>query len=64
MISTDVFICLMIIGIELVSETTEEEQRAAEGDIPELTKGVSVAYTKPVQNKVRPHMERDDRCNV
>ncbi|XP_067687859.1 ubiquitin-like modifier-activating enzyme 5 [Haliotis asinina] len=34
-------------GIELVSETTEAELLDAEGTVPELTKGVTVAYTKP-----------------
>ncbi|KAK3596321.1 hypothetical protein CHS0354_031656 [Potamilus streckersoni] len=37
-------------GIELVSETTEEESRLAEGDTPHLTEGVKFAYTKPVQS--------------
>lgn len=35
-------------GIEIVAETTEEEALAAEGKKPELTEGVTVAYTKPV----------------
>ncbi|XP_071101076.1 ubiquitin-like modifier-activating enzyme 5 [Haliotis cracherodii] len=39
-------------GIELVSETTEAELQAAEGSVPELTKGVTVAYTKPAQNQM------------
>ncbi|XP_046581284.1 ubiquitin-like modifier-activating enzyme 5 [Haliotis rubra] len=39
-------------GIELVSETTEAELLDAEGTVPELTKGVTVAYTKPAQNEV------------
>lgn len=34
-------------GISVVSETTEEELRLAEGEKPELTQGVTVAYTKP-----------------
>ena len=34
-------------GICIVSETTEEELRLAEGERPELTQGVTVAYTKP-----------------
>lgn len=34
-------------GISVVSETTEEESRLAEGERPELTQGVTVAYTKP-----------------
>lgn len=35
--------------IEVVSETTEEELKAAEGDRPKLTEGVTVAYTKPAK---------------
>ena len=35
--------------IEVVSETTEEELQAAEGDKPQLTEGVTVAYTKPAK---------------
>lgn len=35
--------------IEVVSETTEEEMQAAEGDKPQLTEGVTVAYTKPAK---------------
>lgn len=34
-------------GISVVSETTEEELRLAEGEKPQLTQGVTVAYTKP-----------------
>ncbi|KAK7111819.1 ubiquitin-like modifier-activating enzyme 5 [Littorina saxatilis] len=34
-------------AIEIVSETTADELAAAEGDQPELTKGVRVAYTTP-----------------
>ncbi|BFZ21745.1 hypothetical protein BsWGS_24784 [Bradybaena similaris] len=34
-------------SIEIVSETTEEESKAAEGERPVLTEGVTVAYTKP-----------------
>ncbi|KAL5006004.1 hypothetical protein ScPMuIL_017162 [Solemya velum] len=34
-------------GIELMSETTEDELKAAEGEVPVLTEGVTVAYTKP-----------------
>ena len=34
---------MLIIEIEVVSETTEEEMQAAEGD----KQGVTVAYTKP-----------------
>ena len=40
---------LLIIEIEVVSETTEEELQAAEGDKPQLTEGVTVAYTKPAK---------------
>lgn len=36
--------------IEVVSETTEEEMQAAEGDKPQLTEGVTVAYTKPAKS--------------
>ena len=32
-------------GIELVSETTKEESKAAEGDAPDLVSGLKVAYT-------------------
>lgn len=32
-----------------MSETTEEELQAAEGDKPQLTEGVTVAYTKPTK---------------
>lgn len=38
-------------GIELVSETTEEELQQAQGDMPTLTQGVTVAYTKPAATK-------------
>lgn len=34
-------------GISLVSETTDEESKAAEGDIPDLVEGVKLAYTIP-----------------
>ncbi|KAL3853959.1 hypothetical protein ACJMK2_013250 [Sinanodonta woodiana] len=37
-------------GIELVSETTEEEMRLAEGDVPHLIEGVKFAYTKPAKS--------------
>lgn len=37
-------------GIELVSETTNEESSAAEGAQPQLTEGVTVAYTKPASD--------------
>ncbi|KAK0043208.1 ubiquitin-like modifier-activating enzyme 5 [Biomphalaria pfeifferi] len=38
-------------SIEIVSETTAEEAQAAQGDVPSLTHGVTVAYTKPVQQE-------------
>ena len=44
---------LCIAAIEVVSETTAEELAAAEGDKPELTKGVRVAYTTPAPAQVR-----------
>ena len=42
----------MFAAIEVVSETTAEELAAAEGDQPELTKGVRVAYTTPAPKEV------------
>ncbi|XP_013399773.1 ubiquitin-like modifier-activating enzyme 5 [Lingula anatina] len=45
-------------GIELVSETTEEELNAAEGEKPSLVSGVTVAYTKPVKET------KDDSASV
>ena len=36
-------------GIELVSETTEEELNRAEGPAPDLVAGVQLAYTKPTE---------------
>lgn len=33
--------------IELVSETTDEELKAAEGDVPVLSEGIKLAYTVP-----------------
>ncbi|XP_059158823.1 ubiquitin-like modifier-activating enzyme 5 [Physella acuta] len=39
-------------SIEIVAETTEEEALAAEGKKPELTEGVTVAYTKPATQEV------------
>lgn len=48
---------LLLTGIELVSETTEEELQQAQGDMPTLTQGVTVAYTKPAATKV--HWERE-----
>jgi len=38
-------------GIELVSETTEEELKSSEGALPDLVEGVQVAYTTPAVNK-------------
>ena len=38
-------------GIELVSEVTEEELKAASGPVPDLVEGITVAYTVP--EKVR-----------
>ncbi|KAJ7404239.1 Ubiquitin-like modifier-activating enzyme 5 [Pitangus sulphuratus] len=34
-------------GIELVSETSEEELKAASGPVPDLPEGITVAYTIP-----------------
>lgn len=34
-------------GIELVSETTEDELKAASGPVPDLPVGITVAYTIP-----------------
>ncbi|XP_067108200.1 ubiquitin-like modifier-activating enzyme 5 isoform X1 [Osmerus mordax] len=34
-------------GIELVSEVTEEELKAASGPVPDLVEGITVAYTVP-----------------
>ncbi|XP_061230899.1 ubiquitin-like modifier-activating enzyme 5 isoform X1 [Neopsephotus bourkii] len=34
-------------GIELVSETSEDELKAASGPVPELPEGITVAYTIP-----------------
>lgn len=46
--------------IELVSETTAEEAMAAEGAKPDLTQGVTVAYTKPVpQVKIFFYLKED-----
>jgi len=47
-----VFFVVNVTEIELVSETTLEELQASEGDQPELTEGLKVAYTVPVVNKV------------
>lgn len=38
-------------GISLVSETTEEELAKGEGETPELTAGVQLAYTTPAANQ-------------
>ncbi|KAK3083251.1 hypothetical protein FSP39_017694 [Pinctada imbricata] len=38
-------------GIELVSETTQEELESSEGAKPDLVEGVTVAYTKPAAAK-------------
>eukprot|EP00079_Xenopus_tropicalis_P036328 XP_017950099.1 PREDICTED: ubiquitin-like modifier-activating enzyme 5 isoform X1 [Xenopus tropicalis] len=35
-------------GIELVSEVSEEELKAASGPVPELPEGIKVAYTVPI----------------
>lgn len=40
--------------IEVISEITEEELKAAEGDKPVLTEGITVAYTKPANNTQEP----------
>ena len=39
-----------------MSETTEEELKAAEGETPELVAGVRVAYTKPTAEQVMKEM--------
>uniref|UniRef100_A0A8C4QYV2 Ubiquitin-like modifier-activating enzyme 5 n=1 Tax=Eptatretus burgeri TaxID=7764 RepID=A0A8C4QYV2_EPTBU len=36
-------------GIELVGETTTEEEAAATGQVPHLPEGLSLAYTRPAQ---------------
>lgn len=36
-------------GIELVSEVTEEELKAASGTVPNLPEGITVAYTIPTE---------------
>ncbi|XP_026035528.1 ubiquitin-like modifier-activating enzyme 5 isoform X1 [Astatotilapia calliptera] len=38
-------------GIELVSEVTEEELKAASGTVPDLPEGITVAYTIPTEEK-------------
>lgn len=50
---------LLLTGIELVSETTEEELQQAQGDVPTLTQGVTVAYTKPAATKVWREREKE-----
>ncbi len=40
-------------GIELVSETTEEELNRSEGPAPDLVAGVQLAYTRPADAQVR-----------
>ncbi|XP_074652899.1 ubiquitin-like modifier-activating enzyme 5 [Tubulanus polymorphus] len=46
-------------GIELVSETTAEELKAAEGETPQLVSGIKVAYTKPTVKQ-----DDDDEATV
>ena len=41
-----------------MSETTEEESQAAEGDKPSLVEGVTVAYTKPAPAAVSAQVRR------
>lgn len=38
-----------LIGIELVSEITEEELKVASGPVPALPDGITLAYTVPVE---------------
>ncbi|XP_041374655.1 ubiquitin-like modifier-activating enzyme 5 [Gigantopelta aegis] len=47
-------------GIELVSETTTEELKEAEGDKPVLTEGVHLAYTKPKLKKNEENVDTVD----
>ncbi|XP_059158808.1 ubiquitin-like modifier-activating enzyme 5 [Physella acuta] len=47
-------------SIEIVAETTEEEALAAEGKKPELTEGVTVAYTKPDTQVSKPATQEVD----
>ena len=42
-----IVIVVLTLGIELVSETTEQELQSAEGAAPDLVAGVKVAYTVP-----------------
>ena len=51
-IHVDWILSFSLTGIELVSETTEEELKQAQGDMPVLTQGVTVAYTKPAPKQV------------
>ena len=43
----------LLSGIELVSETSEEELKSAEGCKPTLAEGIDVAYTVPAETPVR-----------
>ncbi|XP_048866425.1 ubiquitin-like modifier-activating enzyme 5 isoform X1 [Brienomyrus brachyistius] len=45
-------------GIELVSEVTEEELKAASGPVPDLPEGITVAYTIP-EEKATPGPDED-----
>lgn len=46
----------ILTGICVVSETSEEELKAADGPVPDLVEGVMPAYTKPdITNQVRLH---------
>ncbi|XP_043917462.1 ubiquitin-like modifier-activating enzyme 5 [Protopterus annectens] len=38
-------------GIELVSEISEEELKAASGPVPDLPEGITVAYTVPIKDE-------------
>lgn len=42
------YLCIHLLGIELVSEVTEEELKEATGPVPELPEGITVAYTVPI----------------
>ena len=44
--------CRCFVGIELVSETTDEERSAAEGVKPDLVQGIEFAYTLPAADLV------------
>ncbi|XP_026693309.2 ubiquitin-like modifier-activating enzyme 5 [Ciona intestinalis] len=41
-------------GIEIMTETTEEESNAASGPVPKLAEGLTVAYTLPTKTKDEP----------